>query len=106
MTLTSHPFRVAVIFGGPSSEAAVSRRSADGVLQALRAAKLDAYTVELSAELPRALVGADVAFPVTHGPLGEDGCLQGLLEVLGVPYVGSDVRASAIAAHRSEEHTS
>jgi D-alanine-D-alanine ligase len=37
---------------------------------------------------------------VTHGPLGEDGCLQGLLEVLGLPYVGSDPRGSAVAAHK------
>jgi D-alanine-D-alanine ligase-like ATP-grasp enzyme len=42
------------------------------------------------------LLGADVAFPVLHGPGGEDGSVQGLLEVLDVPYAGSDVEASAI----------
>jgi D-alanine-D-alanine ligase len=41
-----------------------------------------------------------VVFPVTHGAVGEDGCLQGLLEVLGLPYVGSDVLASALAMHK------
>jgi D-alanine-D-alanine ligase len=58
--------------------------------------------VELDRDLPRALLDGefDVAFPVTHGPLGEDGCLQGLLEVIGLPYVGSDPRGSAVAAHK------
>ncbi len=51
-------------------------------------------TVEL---IPAAgLLGADVAFPALHGPFGEDGSVQGLLEWLDVPYVGSDVLASAI----------
>jgi D-alanine-D-alanine ligase len=44
----------------------------------------------------------DVVFPVTHGPLGEDGCLQGLLEVLDLPYVGSGVLASALGANKPE----
>src|SRR5205823_8138057 len=42
------------------------------------------------------LLDADVAFPVLHGPFGEDGSVQGVLEVLGVPYVGSGVAASAL----------
>ena len=44
----------------------------------------------------RGLLGADVAFPVLHGPFGEDGTVQGLLELLDVPYVGSGVLASAV----------
>lgn len=56
--------------------------------------------LELDETLPGRLQGVEVAFPIAHGALGEDGCLQGLLEVLGVPYVGSDVRGSAIAAHK------
>src|SRR5262249_51132591 len=44
----------------------------------------------------RGLLGADVAFPALHGPFGEDGTVQGLLELLGVPYVGSGVLASAL----------
>lgn len=94
--------RVAVVCGGPSSEAAVSRASGRGVAQALIAAGCHAETVELSSALPAALLAGsfDVVFPTTHGPLGEDGCLQGLLEVLGVPYVGSGVLGSAIAASK------
>ncbi len=92
--------RVCIVCGGPSSEAAVSRKSAEGVLSALRQAGYQARCVELGSGLAQELAQCDVAFPVTHGPLGEDGCLQGLLEVLDLPYVGSDVRASAIAAHK------
>ncbi len=92
--------KVAVIAGGPSREAAVSRTSARGVVQGARAANWDAELVELDTQLATSLAGVDVAFPIAHGALGEDGCLQGMLEVLGVPYVGADVRASAMAAHK------
>jgi D-alanine-D-alanine ligase len=49
------------------------------------------------ASVPRALTGVDVVFPVLHGPLGEDGTIQGLLEMAGVPYVGAGVLASAVS---------
>lgn len=80
----------------------MSRASARGVLVALGAAGCRADVLELNADLPAALRRSsyDVVFPVTHGPLGEDGCLQGLLEVMGLPYVGSGPRASALAAHK------
>jgi D-alanine-D-alanine ligase len=93
---------VAVVAGGPSSEANVSRASASGVATALAEAGHSVRVVELDAALARALAEAppDVVFPITHGPLGEDGCLQGLLEVLDLPYVGSGVLASALAASK------
>jgi D-alanine-D-alanine ligase len=93
---------VAVIAGGPSSEANVSRASAAGVAAALAEAGHAAHVLELDAGLARALGerSVDVVFPITHGPLGEDGCLQGLLEVLDLPYVGSSVLASALAASK------
>ncbi len=93
---------VAVIAGGPSVEAEVSRRSARGVAQALEAAGHEARILELDERLPAVLTESRprVVFPVTHGPMGEDGCLQGALEVLGLPYVGSGVLASAAAAHK------
>jgi D-alanine-D-alanine ligase len=58
--------------------------------------------LELNQELPAQLTSLNVkaVVPTTHGPLGEDGCLQGLLEVLGVPYAGSGVLASALAANK------
>ncbi len=94
--------RVAVVAGGPSSEAAVSRASARAVIAALEAAGHTVSQHELDASLAGRLADhpADVVFPVTHGAVGEDGCLQGLLEVLGIPYVGSAVRGSALAADK------
>lgn len=91
--------RVAVIQGGPSSEAEVSRVSAAGVAAALARLGHDVTRLELDEDLPRKLVGApfEVVFPVVHGAVGEDGCLQGLLELLRLPYVGAGVLASALA---------
>jgi D-alanine-D-alanine ligase len=93
---------VAVVQGGPSTEAEVSRASARGVAAALEEAGHQVVRLELDAFLAESLRtgGYDVVFPVTHGAVGEDGCLQGLLEVLGLPYVGSDVLASALAMHK------
>jgi D-alanine-D-alanine ligase len=94
--------RVAVVAGGPSSEAAVSRVSAAAVGRALRDAGHQVTAFELDHNLPAQLAAsrAEVVFPVLHGPLGEDGCVQGLFEVLGLAYVGSGVLASALAASK------
>jgi D-alanine-D-alanine ligase len=94
--------RVAIVQGGPSSEAAVSRVSASGVRGGLEAAGHQVVVLELDADLAAGLAAAkpDVVFPVVHGAFGEDGCLQGLLELLGLPYVGSGVLASALATDK------
>ena len=88
---------IAVICGGPSAEAEVSRVSAAGVSAALQASFKDVHTVELDNQLATVLLELkpDVVFPVLHGPPGEDGTVQGFLEILGIPYVGSAVHASA-----------
>jgi D-alanine-D-alanine ligase len=93
---------VAVIQGGPSSEAEVSRASAKSVADALAAAGHRVVRHELDAFLADSLRtgGYEVVFPVSHGAVGEDGCLQGLLEVLDIPYVGSDVLSSALAMNK------
>ena len=101
--------RVAVVGGGISSEHEVSLRSAASVAAGLREAGHETVEVTIakdgrwSAEGAAVtftpgggLLGCDVAFTVLHGPGGEDGSVQGLLEVLDVPYAGSDVEASAI----------
>jgi D-alanine-D-alanine ligase len=101
--------RVAVIGGGISSEHEVSLRSAASVAAGLREAGHETLEVtiakdgrwsaggeQVSFTPGDGLLDADVAFPVLHGPGGEDGSVQGLLEVLDVPYAGSDVEASAI----------
>jgi D-alanine-D-alanine ligase len=101
--------RVAVLAGGRSSEHDVSLRSGASVARGLEAAghEVVAVTIERdgrwladggAVELTPAagLLGAAAVFPALHGAFGEDGSVQGLLEVLDVPYVGSDVLASAI----------
>src|SRR4051812_13233643 len=90
---------VAVVCGGPAAEREVSLTSGREVANALRKS-FDEVTVHepdlaFAAELAKG--GIDVVFPALHGPLGEDGSIQGLLEVAGVPYVGSDVAGSACA---------
>jgi D-alanine-D-alanine ligase len=101
--------RVVVLSGGRSSEHDVSLASGVGVTAGLRAGGHEVVAVTLARDgawlrdgealalHPGAgLLGADVAFPVLHGPFGEDGTVQGLLELLDVPYVGSGVLASAV----------
>ena len=140
---TPTKMRVGVLFGGRSSEHAISLRSAASVVRAMDP---DRYDVELLAideegrwwhagdgarirggedleatgtpiaflcDPSRAgwvrldgaplenVVGVDVVFPVLHGPYGEDGTVQGLLELAGVPYVGSGVVASAVGMDKA-----
>lgn len=93
---------IAVVSGGPSSEAEVSRASARSVARALEAAGHRVVRLELDAHLADSLRtgGFDVVFPVAHGAVGEDGSLQGLLEVMEMAYVGSGVLASALAMNK------
>jgi D-alanine-D-alanine ligase len=101
--------RVAVLAGGRSSEHEVSQSSAASVRAGLAQAGHDVVAVdlardgtwwhegeELALRPGRGLLDCDVVFPVLHGPYGEDGTVQGLLELLDVPYVGSGVMASAV----------
>jgi D-alanine-D-alanine ligase len=101
--------RVAVLAGGRSSEHDVSLQSAGSVGDGLREAGHEVVWIELArdgtwrcdgAEIAltpgRGLLDCDAVFPALHGPFGEDGTVQGLLELLDVPYVGSGVLASAL----------
>jgi len=90
---------VAVVCGGPSAEAEVSRVSGRCIAEALRATYANVSLMELD-EFVEGGFGksfTDVVFPAFHGPPGEDGTFQGFLEVLGIPYVGCDVAGSACA---------
>jgi len=114
--------RIAVLSGGRSSEHEISVASARSVVAALTERGADVVSIEIGREgtwelttdtagtpgtaleprLPdrpvvAALAEVDVVFPVLHGPFGEDGTVQGLLELAGVPYVGAGVTASALA---------
>ena len=98
----SRSLAVAVIQGGPTSEAEVSRASAASVARALEQSGHHTVRFELNPFLGESLRtgGFEVVFPVAHGAVGEDGSLQGLLEVLELPYVGSGVLASALAMNK------
>jgi D-alanine-D-alanine ligase len=102
--------RVAVLGGGRSSEHDISLASAASIRQGLSEAghvpirvdidregvwRLDGETIAL--EPGRGIEGVDVVFPALHGPFGEDGTVQGLLECIDVPYVGAGVLASALS---------
>jgi len=110
--------RIAVILGGRSSENPISVASATSVISALELSGNDVVTVQIdrnggwqlgtgqkaieagsrlpAKEVAATLADVDVVFPVLHGPFGEDGTVQGLLELAGVPYVGAGVLASAL----------
>lgn len=93
--------RVAVLFGGTSAEREISLISGQAVLDALRSAGVDADAFD-PANRPIAEVAAyDRSFIVLHGRGGEDGTLQGALELLGVPYTGSGVLASALGMDKA-----
>ena len=91
--------RVAVVCGGPGSEREVSLRTGEAFAAALKKSGVSPVVIDLVPENVHALIEAkpDVVLNALHGLHGEDGALQGLLEVLGVPYTGSGVQASAFA---------
>jgi D-alanine-D-alanine ligase len=116
----SRRLRVAVLLGGRSSEHDISLASARSVLNALDPERYDPVTVEIgrdgrwelgtgedgsiaetlpvpTSKVPATLGEVDVVLPILHGPFGEDGTVQGLLELAGVPYVGAGVLGSALA---------
>ncbi len=114
------PLRVAVLAGGRSSEHEISLASARSVLESLDPEQYDVVTVAIgrdgrwelgsgeadgsvaetlpvpAASAPATLGAVDVVLPILHGPFGEDGTVQGLLELAGVAYVGAGVAASAL----------
>lgn len=95
--------RVGVLLGGMSAERAVSLKSGKAVAGALRRRGWDTVEIDVGRDLPRRLVEerVDVAWLALHGRFGEDGCVQGLCEVMGVPYTGSGVRASAVCMDKT-----
>lgn len=96
---STRSLKIAVLMGGPAAEAEVSRSTAREVAKGLQAAGHDAQTLELDRDIAARLLAQqpDLVFPALHGPLGEDGTIQGLLELMALPYVGADVRGSAVA---------
>lgn len=89
--------KVAVLFGGTSAEREVSLNSGSRVLAALLGQGVDAHAFDPAEQPLDALKGYDRAFIALHGRHGEDGTIQGALEVMHIPYTGSGVLASALA---------
>lgn len=91
--------KVAVLMGGSAAEREISLNSGNAVFQALRESGIDAVAVDVTGSPIDALVGlkVDRVFNIVHGRGGEDGVLQGVLQVMGIPYTGSGVMASALS---------
>jgi D-alanine-D-alanine ligase len=103
-TIMTNKLRVALLAGGKSSEREVSLAGARGVLAALDKEKYDVGQYDPAIDLARLAedaAGLDVAFILLHGPLGEDGSVQGFLDLLGLPYQGSGVLGSAMAMNKN-----
>jgi len=94
-----HPKRVAVLMGGPSAEREVSLSSGRECAQALREAGYEVIEVDAGPDLAAVLASEkpDVVFNALHGRWGEDGCVQGMLEWMKIPYTHSGVLASSLA---------
>ncbi|MFO1144729.1 MAG: D-alanine--D-alanine ligase, partial [Amaricoccus sp.] len=95
--------RIAVLMGGRSAEREVSLSSGRECSAALRQEGYEVVEIDAGADLAEVLARArpDVAFNALHGRWGEDGCVQGILEWLGIPYTHSGVLASALAMDKT-----
>lgn len=103
-TISTEEFgRVAVLMGGESSERQISLNTGSNVLTALLEKGIDAVGIDVQADIATRLAeeGIDRAFIALHGPGGEDGVIQGMLEMLKIPYTGSGVAASALTLNKA-----
>ena len=93
------PKKIGVLLGGLSAEREISLKTGHASLRALQQLGYDAVAIDVNQNLPKQLQEADIeiAFIALHGRFGEDGRVQGLLEMLQVPYTGSGVLASSMA---------
>lgn len=95
--------KIIVLMGGPSKEAEVSRRTGAAIAEALESKGYNAQTLELN---PRTVLkdieslGGEIVFNAIHGRYGEDGALQGLLEMAEIPYTGSGIMAHAVGMNK------
>ncbi|BDV44456.1 D-alanine--D-alanine ligase [Geotalea uraniireducens] len=94
--------KIGVLYGGLSAEREVSLASGAAVHKALLARGYDAIAIDVNRDLPQVLAreGVEVVFVALHGRYGEDGSVQGVLEMMGIPYTGSGILASALAMNK------
>ena len=97
--------RIAVLMGGVSAEREVSLTTGRAVCDALATLGYAVDPIDVGADIPalaaRLTPAPDAAFNALHGRFGEDGCIQGLLELMGIPYTHSGIRASALAMDKA-----
>ncbi len=95
-------FKIGVIMGGPSSESKVSLRSGENVFKALKRKGYDVVKIELDKNIYENIKksGINLAYIILHGTPGEDGSIQGFLEICGIPYTGSGIIGSAISINK------
>ncbi len=95
--------KIGVLLGGLSEEREISLKTGGAVLKALLAKGYNAVAIDAGRDIAFRLVSekVEVAFVALHGRYGEDGCIQGLLEVMGIPYTGSGVQASSVAMDKA-----
>jgi D-alanine-D-alanine ligase len=89
--------KIGVLMGGLSSEREISLSTGNSVIEALTRKGLKAFPIDVDRDIAKALQGIDLAFIALHGTYGEDGCIQGVLEYLKIPYTGPGVAGSALA---------
>lgn len=95
--------KIAVLAGGPSSEREVSLRSGTNVLNALkRLGYSNTELIDIDENIAQTLrtKNIEVAYNAMHGKFGEDGCIQGMLEIMGIPYTGCGVMSSAVCMNK------
>src|SRR5690348_4278886 len=95
--------RIGVLMGGLSAERSISLKTGSAILKSLKRQGFKAFAIDARKPLPESLKKnkIDFAYVALHGPGGEDGCVQGLLEWLKIPYTGSRVLASALAMDKA-----
>lgn len=95
--------KIAVLMGGTSSEREVSLRTGRAIENALRSQGFQVVGIDADGQIANKLTAEriDLVFLALHGKNGEDGSVQGLLEIMGIPYTGSNVLASALAFHKA-----
>ena len=105
--MSDNQTHVAMLMGGWSSEREVSLRSGEACAKALEAQGYRVTRLDVGRDVATELTALrpDVCFNALHGRFGEDGCIQGVLETLGIPYTHSGVLASALAMHKERAKT-
>ncbi len=95
--------KIGVLLGGLSSEREVSLASGNAILQALKEKGYHVVAIDVGRDAAEKIhsSGIDVAFIALHGRFGEDGAIQGLLEIMGIPYTGSGILASALGMNKT-----